>query len=124
MACCVVRIFISSSVYVLGPSTALTLILGLDTYVSIIICISIGTFYTCVGGIKAVVWTDLFQAMIMLLFITMLLVKGIYEAGGVTNIINVTEKNGRLNMFNFDFDLTTRQTFWNMFVAQLFTNSK
>jgi Na+/proline symporter len=123
MGCYVLRSFISSSVYILGPSTALSLILGVETYVSILICISIGTFYTCLGGIKAVVWTDLFQAMIMLLFIGILLGKGIAEAGGVAEIIKVSDRDGRINFFNFSIDPTTRQTFWSMLANSLASSS-
>jgi Na+/proline symporter len=123
MVCYVIRSFITSAVYILGPSTALSLVLGLETYYSITVIFVIGTFYTCVGGIKAVVWTDLFQAFIMISFIGVLLGKGIYEAGGVENVYRVSQENGRINFFNFDLDPTARQTFWNLFVASVFTSS-
>lgn len=50
MACYVARNFVSSAIYVLGPSSALNLFMKLDQSVSIILVSAIGTFYTCIGG--------------------------------------------------------------------------
>jgi sodium-coupled monocarboxylate transporter 8/12 len=119
-----IKSFITSAVYILGPSTALSLIIGLDTYASIGIICAIGTFYTCIGGIKAVVWTDMFQACVMLAFIGVLLVKGTIDAGGVSEIIKVTGKNRRLEFFDFNPDPFIRQSFWNLLIGNAIIESK
>jgi Na+/proline symporter len=124
MAFFLVKSFITSAVYILGPSTALSLIMGLNTYGSIAIIVVIGTFYTCIGGIKAVVWTDMFQALVMLTFISVLLIKGTIGAGGVSEIIKVAGENGRLKLFDFNPDPFIRQSFWNLLVGNAIVEGK
>ncbi|BFZ26141.1 hypothetical protein BsWGS_29180 [Bradybaena similaris] len=48
-----------------APSTAFKAVTGFPVWATIIITGAIGTFYTSVGGMKAVIWTDVFQAFIM-----------------------------------------------------------
>lgn len=50
----------------------------LITPIVCIICI----FYTCVGGLKAVVWTDVVQLVMMFFAICLVIVKGTYDVGG------------------------------------------
>ncbi|GFS44341.1 sodium-coupled monocarboxylate transporter 1 [Trichonephila inaurata madagascariensis] len=64
------------------------------------------------GGLKAVLWTDVLQGLLMILTIITLYVAGIKEAGGVTNIIDRAREGGRLD-FNFQVDLFKRYSFWN-----------
>ncbi len=123
MSCYVLRNFISSAMYVLGPSTALSLILNLDQNISIgLICV-IGTFYTCIGGIKAVILSDLFQALIMIFCLGVVIIKGIIGEGGLVNILNINEIGGRLELFDFNPDLFTRQSFWSLYFGGMFLSA-
>jgi Na+/proline symporter len=118
MSCYVVRNFISSAVFTLGPSTALSLLMDLDQNVSIALIIAIGTFYTCIGGIKAVIWTDLFQAVIMFSSVGVIVVKGaFFDSGGLTNLWQVNEAGGRLNFFEVTPDPFVRQSFWTLIIG-------
>jgi sodium-coupled monocarboxylate transporter 8/12 len=103
------------ALFILGPSTALSLLLGMDQNVSIgLICV-IGTFYTCVGGIRAVIWTDMFQLCVMLASILSVIGKGVYDVGGVNEIWSLNERGGRLNFLDFDPNPLKRQSFWSLF---------
>ena len=93
MSCYVLRNFISSAVFTLGPSTALSLLMGLDQNYSIALIIAIGTFYTCIGGIKAVIWTDLFQAIIMFTSVAIIVIKGtVFDVDGFSNLWSLNDK--------------------------------
>lgn len=50
----------------------------LITPVVCMVCI----FYTCVGGMKAVVWTDSVQLMLMFGAICLVIIKGTLDVGG------------------------------------------
>ncbi len=119
-----IKSYIGCAIYILGPSTVLNLILGLETYESIALIFTITTFYTCIGGIKAVIWTDLFQAIIMVLFLSVLVGKGIADAGGLSEIIRISGENGRLNLFEFNPDPFVRQSFWSLCILSIFTQSR
>jgi len=49
------------------PSIALSTITGLNIYVCILSMGVLSTFYTVLGGIEAVIWTDVIQAVVLVL---------------------------------------------------------
>lgn len=64
------------------------------------------------GGIKAVVWTDVFQGFVMLSSVAIVAFMGVYKVGGFGAVWEIASEGGRLTP-DFTFDLTTRATFWN-----------
>lgn len=42
---------------------------------------AVGTIYTSLGGIKAVIWTDTLQAFFLIFGLGLLLIKGTIDAG-------------------------------------------
>uniref|UniRef100_A0A1I8I2K6 Sodium-coupled monocarboxylate transporter 1 n=3 Tax=Macrostomum lignano TaxID=282301 RepID=A0A1I8I2K6_9PLAT len=69
------------------------------------------------GGIKAVVWTDVFQAGIMLIGIFAIIIKGTIDVGGPANVWAINEKYGRIQFDEFSFDPTVRHTFWGLTIG-------
>lgn len=51
------------------------------------------------GGLKAVVWTDVFQVIIMLAGFLAVIVQSVLLQGGVSVIFNDSADGGRLNMW-------------------------
>lgn len=64
----------------------------------------VGTIYTSIGGIKAVIWTDTLQAFFLIFGLLFLLVKGTIDAGGLKSVIASAEETGRLSEAIFRFD--------------------
>ena len=58
VGCYFVRCLVGGSVYIYGPSTTLTALTTLSSEVAVVLIGLVATFYTCIGGIKAVIWTD------------------------------------------------------------------
>ena len=52
-----IRTFIAMGIVIYGPATALNSLTDISTEWSILIIGVIATFYTTIGGIKAVIWT-------------------------------------------------------------------
>ena len=48
---------------------------------------------------KAVLWVDTFQSVIMLVGVTVLIALGMREAGGIANVWTVSARYGRANFF-------------------------
>lgn len=63
-----------------------------------IIC-GVCIFYTTIGGLKAVVWTDTLQFVVTLGAMFAVLVVGTYTAGGLGQIWEVSEAGGRIEFF-------------------------
>ncbi|CAC5405547.1 SLC5A6 [Mytilus coruscus] len=94
-------------------------LMGFPQFASIIIVAIAAVIYTSMGGIKAVIWTDVFQSFVMIAGIMAILIKGTIVIGGVKSTWTIANDNGRLNFFVWDTDITRRHTFWNLFVGTM-----
>ena len=108
-------------VVMFGPSIALEAVTGFPVWSSIVVISCSAVLYTSIGGIKAVIWTDVFQAVVMIGGMLAILVKGTVDVGGPGSVWNVAEQGGRINFFNFDPDPTVRHTFWNLLIGTFFS---
>lgn len=75
------------------------------------------TLYTSIGGIKAVIWTDTFQIIVITGGLLTLLIKGVLEVGSVDLVIERVKEGQRMPYFNPDPDPTVKYTFWTLFVG-------
>lgn len=64
------------------PALAFNQVTGVDIHIITPIVCVICVFYTCVGGIKAVVWTDVVQTFSMFGALLLVAVKGSMDLGG------------------------------------------
>lgn len=70
------------------------------------------------SGLKAVIWTDTFQAVIMYAGLLALVIKGTMSVGGLRNVFRIADEGGRLaNAFNLDPDPFQYMTFWTAFMG-------
>jgi sodium-coupled monocarboxylate transporter 8/12 len=120
MICYLFKAFISTAIFIYGPATTLNTFTKLSNEFSIGLVGFVGTFYTTIGGIKGVIWTDLFQASIMFTSLFLIIITGVIDEGGVYNIYRKNLDGGRLNVFDFNFDPFIRQSFWSLFIGTLF----
>ncbi|EDS36415.1 sodium/solute symporter [Culex quinquefasciatus] len=84
-----------------------------------IVCL-VCIFYTSVGGLKAVVWTDVIQTTVMVGAMIIVIVKGTMDVGGLGVVIERNSAGQRLEKPIFDLDPTARNTFWNLFIGGAF----
>ncbi|XP_050403134.1 sodium-dependent multivitamin transporter [Patella vulgata] len=98
-----------------GPGIALEAVSGFPQWISIAAVALAAVIYTSIGGIKAVIWTDVFQSLVMFSGMAAILIKGTIDAGGADAVWNKAMDGGRFNLFNFDTDPTIRHTFWSLF---------
>ncbi|XP_014671170.1 PREDICTED: sodium-coupled monocarboxylate transporter 1-like [Priapulus caudatus] len=78
------------------------------------------TFILQMGGMKAVIWTDAFQMVVILVGLLAVIVKGTMDVGGMDEVFRISDEGGRLIFFNMDPDPTTRTTFWSMIIGGAF----
>ncbi|XP_061170771.1 sodium-coupled monocarboxylate transporter 1-like isoform X2 [Saccostrea echinata] len=95
-----------------APATALRAVTGFPEWASFLLIGFVCTFYTFMGGLKAVVWVDAFQAIIMFGTLLTIVTKATLEVGGFSKVWELNDQWGRINFWNFDFDPTVRHTFW------------
>ncbi|KAK7090456.1 hypothetical protein V1264_010250 [Littorina saxatilis] len=102
-----------------GPAIALEAVTGFSQWGSIFVVAFVAVVYTTIGGLKAVIWTDVFQAFVMYAGMFAILIKGTIDVGSPAKVWEIAREGGRLNFFNFDIDPRTRHTFWNLFVGTI-----
>ncbi|GFT34187.1 putative sodium-dependent multivitamin transporter, partial [Nephila pilipes] len=73
------------------------------------------------GGMRAVLWTDLFQALFMFFAVFAIIIKGTVDVGGLSEVWRIASEGERIELFNFDPDPTVRHTFWTVVVGGVFT---
>ncbi|KAH8286643.1 hypothetical protein KR018_003352 [Drosophila ironensis] len=96
------------------PAIAFNQATGVNIHiVTPIVCV-VCIFYTCIGGLKAVVWTDVIQTLIMFGAMTLVLIKGTLDIGGPGVVWQKARESGRLERPNFSTDLTERYTFYSL----------
>ncbi len=123
MICYVIGTLFSSSLYIYGPGSALVALTDLDEKISICMIGTIATVYTAIGGIKAVIWTDFYQTIIMISSLVIIIVKGLIDIGGFENMWQINLYGGRLQLFDFNPDPFIRQSFWSQTIGYIFVLS-
>ncbi|XP_025093116.1 sodium-coupled monocarboxylate transporter 2-like isoform X2 [Pomacea canaliculata] len=103
-----------------APSLALNAVTGLHLWGSVIGMGFVVTFYTTLGGMKAVLWTDTFQAGVIFAGLLAVLIQGSIVMGGFGNAWLIASNRSRIVFDEFDFDPKTRHTVWSMVVGGLF----
>ncbi|XP_065070850.1 sodium-coupled monocarboxylate transporter 1-like [Rhopilema esculentum] len=109
------------AVVIYAPSLALQAVAGVPLAASIVSTGVVCTFYTTLGGMRGVVWTDVFQTFVMLLGVIVIIAIGTNEVGGIKNVIDIARDGERLKLFDFNPDPTVRNTFWTLFIGATFS---
>ncbi|XP_045171043.2 sodium-coupled monocarboxylate transporter 2-like [Mercenaria mercenaria] len=94
-----------------GTCVALDVVLEIPFWGTILIYTVVTTIYTSVGGIKAVIWTDVFQLLVMVTGMIAVLVKSTTGAGGADKMLEYAKD--RIGSTDFRFDPTVRYQVWN-----------
>ncbi|XP_006876352.1 PREDICTED: sodium/iodide cotransporter [Chrysochloris asiatica] len=114
--CGTVQYLVATTLYtgivIYAPALILNQVTGLDIWASLLSTGAICTFYTTVGGMKAVVWTDVFQVLVMLIGFWVVLARGTMVVGGTQRVIELAQNHSRLNLGDFNPDPRSRYTFW------------
>ncbi len=105
-----------------GVALALRPLTGWDMRTIILIIGFTTTAYTLLGGIDAVIWTDVVQSIVLLggaIVALVIILMGMPE--GPTQALSIAWDEGKLGLGGFSADLT-RSTFWVVLVYGLFIN--
>lgn len=101
---------ITSSIVIFVPALAFNQVSGFDIYtISIFVCV-VCIFYTCLGGIKAVILTDVIQTIIMFGTICIIIILGVENVGGWSIVMERNFNTSRIILPEMSFNMTTRLT--------------
>ncbi|XP_053718271.1 sodium-coupled monocarboxylate transporter 1 [Synchiropus splendidus] len=101
-----------TGIVIYAPALALNQVTGMDLWGAVVSTGVVCTFYCTLGGLKAVVWTDVFQVGVMLAGFLSVIVRAVILKGGVHIIISDSQQGGRLDLLDFDPNPLRRHTIW------------
>ena len=104
------------------PSIALAAVIDIDVNVAIVAVTVITILYCTLGGIEAVIWSDVIQSFIMIggtFLIVVLLIAG--TDGGFAGFIEIGQQAGKFRLLDFTFDLQA-PVFWVVLIGGLVAN--
>ncbi len=109
-------------IILLLPSLALNVVTGMNVFMCILLMGMVSLIYTLMGGIEAVIWTDVIQVIVLLsgaVIALGLIVSSI--DGGISGIYEIAAANRKFNLL--DLRLTLREpTVWVMLIGGFFTS--
>uniref|UniRef100_A0A224Z6X6 Sodium/solute symporter n=1 Tax=Rhipicephalus zambeziensis TaxID=60191 RepID=A0A224Z6X6_9ACAR len=100
-----------------GPALALGSVTGIPVWSSILLNGVVCTFYTAIGGIKAVIWTDVVQMVLMFAGYIMVIASGLKHLGGFGNMWQIASNGGRVIYTNLSTNLYDTYTTWNVLLG-------
>ncbi|XP_057896616.1 sodium/iodide cotransporter [Melospiza georgiana] len=108
----VVATMLYTGIVIYAPALILNQVTGLDIWASLLSTGAICTFYTTIGGMKAVIWTDVFQVFVMLAGFVAIAIRGALLVGGPAEVLSIASNGSRLNFADFSPDPRSRYTVW------------
>ena len=104
------------------PSIALSVVTGIDIRICIAAMGVLSILYTVMGGIEAVIWTDVIQVFVLLggAILVLCMIPSHVE-GGFAGMVEIAQDADKLRMLNFHFNLKG-PTFWVLVLGGLGAN--
>ena len=104
------------------PSIALNLVTGVDIFLCIALMGGVSLIYTLMGGIEAVIWTDVIQVFVLMGGVSLSLILIIIGTeNGFSGIIEQAKIYGKFNAFDLTLSLK-EPTVWVMLFGGFFIN--
>lgn len=109
-----------------SPATALEAVTNFPVWASILASGVVATIYTTIGGMKAVIWTDVFQGIVYMVGVSAILGFGVAKVGGLGKVWDISKAHGRLVDFGswdtWTFSPAIRLSIWSVMIGS-FVNS-
>ncbi|XP_045487119.1 putative sodium-dependent multivitamin transporter isoform X1 [Pieris rapae] len=115
------QMILYNGIVLYAPAIALEAVTGLDRLISILVVGLACTFYSSLGGMKAVLFTDLLQMFLMFAAVTTIPIFAAIQLGGIGEIFSIAKEGGRLDFSNISPDPTERHTIWSLGIGGFFT---
>ena len=109
------------SVIMVLPALAISAFTGMDVTVAVLLMGVLTTIYTAIGGFNAVIWTDVFQGILMIAAPLLVIGYGIAgTSGGWSGSLETALAYQKLNLLVTDWDFALPM-FWMLLIGTLFT---
>jgi SSS family transporter len=113
----------SAGVIISAPAVIFSVIFGMSLPLAVALIGLPTVLYTMFGGVQAIAWVDVKQMVLIvfgLLAIAVALLMGLPDTVGLGDALSIAGSTGRLDSFDFRFDLNETYTFWSGLIGGTF----
>uniref|UniRef100_A0A8B9NTP1 Solute carrier family 5 member 6 n=1 Tax=Apteryx owenii TaxID=8824 RepID=A0A8B9NTP1_APTOW len=114
------QMVIYMGVVLYAPALALNAVTGFDLWSAVLTMGLVCTLYTTLGGLKAVIWTDVFQTLVMFAGQLAVIAVGARRVGGIGRVWRVADEAGKISGIDLNPDPYERHTFWTLAFGGVF----
>lgn len=118
----IIFMIVRSAIVVYLPALALSVIVGMNLFVSIVLVGAVTVIYSTIGGVSAVIWSEFIQAVVLvggaLIAVTMMIMG---TDGGVSGVFQLAMANQKFHAFDFSWSLV-EPVFWVTFIGGIAIN--
>lgn len=116
----IVRVLLWLALATYAPALALEQVTGLPLWFTILCTGILTTFYTTIGGMKAVIWTDVMQFLVLFGGQIVIALTALSRVpGGMGRVVELASQGGKLNL-SLSLDPTVRVTLWGLLIGSVF----
>ncbi len=106
------------AIVIYAPSLVINLVTGLPIWQCVLFMGGFTTLYTTLGGMKAVIWTDVIQFVVVSSGILLIFIKAFARVpGGIAGAFKTAAAAGKLDLFNFAADPARLTTVWSLLLG-------
>lgn len=116
-----VQMILYMGIALYAPALALEAVTNIPRSWAIVVIGLVCTFYSTLGGLKAVLITDVFQSFLMFAAIFSVIAVSAIKAGGFAAIWEMAVERGRIQIDEFSLDPTVRHTWWSLIIGGMVT---
>ncbi|XP_072313179.1 sodium-dependent multivitamin transporter-like [Eucyclogobius newberryi] len=102
------------------PAFALNAVTGIQLWGTVLATGLVCALYTTLGGLKAVIWTDVLQTLVMFSGQVAVIAVGVYQTGGPSEVWRKVVDGGCVSGLDLNPDPTERHTFWTLAAGGVF----
>jgi Na+/proline symporter len=106
-----------------APAIVLSIILGWDIKITVLVMAAVATFYTAIGGIRAEVWADVYQMYLIFVGIILCLLVIFFQLPpevSLTDAVYLAGVTGHLKAVDLSTNLNNEFTLWSGLIAGTF----
>ena len=114
---------LSCGTIISAPAVILSIIMGWNLTLTVLLIGIPTAIYTMLGGVQAVTWTDvkqMYNIVFGLVAVAIALVLGLPSDVSIGDALHVAGATGRMQAFDFRFTLNETYTFWSGLIGGLF----
>lgn len=102
------------------PAIALSAVTGMNPVVCILIIGGLSTAYTVLGGMYAVIWIDVIQAIVLFGGVLLIIFYILFNIdGGINEVVNIAWNDHKFSFGSIDINLTAA-VFWVIIIGNIF----